>query len=58
MKAAKAVCEELKIPYYRLDYLIRNRLVPAPQRLSSGQRVYTDEDVRRIREKLFEISVR
>jgi DNA-binding transcriptional MerR regulator len=58
MRTTEEPCRELNVKPYQVEYIIRNRLVPEPQKLASGQRVYTDEDVRRIREKLFEISVR
>ncbi len=58
MKTAGQLCRELNIRYYRLDYLIRSGYVPKPKRLDSGQRVFEDEDVRKIKEKLFEMSSR
>ncbi len=58
MKTAGQLCRELGIRYYRLDYLIRSGYVPKPKRLDSGQRVFEDEDVRKIKEKLFEMSSR
>jgi len=54
MKTAGQICRELGIRYYRLDYLIRSGYVPEPKRLDSGQRVFTDEDVKIIKERLFE----
>ncbi len=54
MKTAGQLCRELGIRYYRLDYLIRSGYVPEPKRLDSGQRVFEDEDVRKIKEVLFE----
>ncbi len=54
MKTAGQLCKELEIKYYRLDYLIRNGFVPKPKRLDSGQRVFDDQDVRKIKEVLFE----
>ena len=58
MKTAGQLCRELNIRYYRLDYLIRSGYVPEPKRLDSGQRVFEDEDVRKLKEKLFEMSSR
>ena len=55
MKTAGKLCKELGIRYYRLDYLIRSGYVPKPKRLDSGQRVFEDEDVRKIKEALFEV---
>lgn len=54
MKTAGQLCRELGIRYYRLDYLIRSGYVPKPKRLDSGQRVFEDEDVKKIKEILFE----
>ncbi len=54
MKTAGQLCRELGIRYYRLDYLIRSGYVPEPKRLDSGQRVFKDEDVEKIKEILFE----
>lgn len=54
MKTAGQLCRELGIKYYRLDYLIRNGYVQEPKRLASGQRVFEDENVEKIKEILFE----
>ena len=54
MKTAGQLCKDLSIRYYRLDYLIRNGYVPEPKRTDSGQRVFSDQDVKRIKEVLFE----
>ncbi len=56
MKTAGQLCRELGIRYYRLDYLIRSGYVPEPKRLDSGQRVFSDEDIKIIKEKLIEMS--
>ncbi len=58
MKTAGQLCRELGVKYYRLDYLIRNGFVPEPKRLDSGQRVFNDQDVKAIKEKLFEMTAR
>ncbi len=58
MKTSGRLCKELGIRYYRLDYLIRNGHVPEPKRMDSGQRVFEDEDVKRIKEALFGVMVR
>lgn len=58
MKTSKEVCAELRIPYYRLDYIFRNRLIREPQKLASGQRIFTDADVLRLKEKLFEMDTK
>ena len=54
MKTAGPLCRELRIKYYRLDYLIRSGYVPEPQRTSSGQRIFSDEDILRIKEVITE----
>jgi len=54
MKTAGQLCRELNVKYHCLDYLIRSGYVPQPKRLDSGQRVFTEQDVKRIREVLFE----
>ncbi len=56
VKTAGQICKDLGIRYYRLDYLIRSGYVPEPKRLDSGQRLFEDDDVRKIKEKLFEVS--
>ncbi len=56
MKTAGQLCKELGIRYYRLDYLIRSGYVPEPKRLDSGQRVFGEQDVRKIKEKLLEMA--
>ncbi len=56
MKTSGQLCRELGIRYYRLDYLIRSGYVPEPKKVASGQRIFTDEDVQRIKEKLFEVT--
>ncbi len=56
MKTAGQLCRELGIRYYRLDYLIRSGYVPKPKRLDSGQRVFSEEDIKKIKEKLFEMA--
>ncbi len=54
MKTAGQLCRELGVKYYRLDYLIRNGLVSEPKRLDSGQRVFDEQDEKKIKEVLFE----
>ena len=58
MKTAKEVCKELGVRYYKLDYMIRNGLVPEPKVLANKHRVFTDDDVSKIKEKLSEMSSR
>ncbi len=54
MKTAGQLCRELGVKYHRLDYLIRSGYVSEPKKLDSGQRVFDDQDVKRIKEVLFE----
>jgi len=54
MKTAGQLCRELNIKYHCLDYLIRSGYVPEPKRLNSGQRVFDEQDVKKIKEVLFE----
>ena len=54
MRTAGQLCRELNIRYYRLDYLIRNGYVPKPKRLDSGQRIFSDEDIEKIKQVIIE----
>ena len=54
MRTAGQLCRELNIRYYRLDYLIRNGYVPKPKRLGSGQRIFSDEDIEKIKQVIIE----
>ena len=58
MKTAGQLCRELNIKYHCLDYLIRSGYVPEPKRLDSGHRVFEEQDVRKIKEVLFERTAR
>ncbi len=51
---SKDVCRELKIPFYKLQYLFDAGKVRDVQRTSSGKRIYTEGDIKVIREVLFE----
>lgn len=52
---SKDICQELKIPFYKLQYLFDTGKVRDVQRTSSGRRTYTREDIKVIREALFEV---
>ncbi len=54
MKTSGQLCKELDVKYHRLDYLIRSGYIPEPKRLASGHRVFTDEEIKKIKEVLFE----
>ena len=52
---SKDICRELKIPFYRLQYLFDTGKVRDVQRTSSGKRIYTEGDIKVIGEALFEV---
>ncbi len=54
MMTSGELCKKLNIRYCRLDYLIRSGYIEEPKRLASGQRVFTDEEVKKIKEIIFE----
>jgi len=54
VRTAGQLCRELNIRYYRLDYLIRSGYVPKPKRLDSGQRIFSDEDIKKIKQVIIE----
>ena len=49
----KDVCIQLRIPPYRLQYLFDTRKIPEVKKSTAGFRIYTEEDIKRIREALF-----
>ena len=55
---SKDICRELKIPFYKLQYLFDTGKVQDVQRTSSGKRVYTEEDITVIKEALFDVSAK
>ncbi len=55
VKTTGQLCKELGTKQYKIDYLIRNGLVPVPEKLASGQRVFSDKNVQAIKEKLIEM---
>ncbi len=50
---SKDICKELKIPFYKLQYLFDTGKVQDVQRTSSGKRIYTEADIKAIRKALF-----
>lgn len=56
VKTTGQICRELNTKPYKIDYLIRNGLVPVPQKLASGQRIFSDENIQAIKRKLIEMS--
>ncbi len=50
---SKDVCRELSIPFYKLQYLFDTGKVQDVQRTSSGKRIYSEVDIKVIREALF-----
>jgi hypothetical protein len=55
---SKDICRELKIPFYKLQYLFDTGKIRDVERTSSGKRVYTKDDVKVIKQALFEVSAR
>jgi DNA-binding transcriptional MerR regulator len=53
---SKDVCRELNIPFYKLQYLFDTGKVKDVERTSSGKRIYSDENIKVIKEALFEVS--
>ena len=49
MKTAKEICKILNLKYYTFDYLIRNNYLPEPKKIGSGQRVFSDADLAKIK---------
>ncbi len=52
---SKDVCRQLKIPFYRLQYLFDSGKVRDVSRTTTGDRIYTEEDIQRIRRALFQV---
>ncbi len=52
---SKDICQELKIPFYKLQYLFDTGKIRDVERTSSGKRIYTGNDIKVIREALFEV---
>ncbi len=55
---SKDICRELKIPFYRLQYLFDTGKIKDVERTSSGKRIYAEGDIKVIREALFEVSAK
>lgn len=51
---SKDVCRELNSPFYKLQYLFDTGKISDVARTSSGKRVYTVDDVKVIKQALFE----
>jgi hypothetical protein len=49
---SRAVADQLGVPYWRLFDLIRSRRLVAPDKDSSGDYVWTSDDVERARQAL------
>ncbi len=52
MYSSGEVCKKLNVKFFKVDYLIRNGYVKAPKVIGSN-RVFTDENVKEIKEELF-----
>ena len=55
---SKDICRELKIPFYKLQYLFDTGKIRDVERTSSGRRIYSEEDIKVIKEALFEVSAK
>ncbi len=55
---SKDICRELNIPFYKLQYLFDTGKVRDVQRTSSGKRIYMEDDIKDIRQALFEVSTK
>lgn len=55
---SKDVCMELKIPFYKLQYLFDTGKIQDVERTSSGKRVYNEGDIKEIKQALFEVSAK
>ncbi len=55
---SKDICRELNIPFYKLQYLFDTGKVRDVQRTSSGKRIYMEDDIKDIRQTLFEVSTK
>ncbi len=52
---SKDVCRELKIPFYKLQYLFDSGKVRDVSRTTTGDRIYTEDDVKVIKKALFDL---
>ncbi len=52
---SKDVCTILNIPFYKLQYLFDSGKIRDVSRTTTGDRLYTEEDIQRIRKALFEV---
>ncbi len=55
---SKDVCQRLGIPFYKLQYLFDSGKIRDVDRTTTGHRLYTEGDIRRIQEALFGITAR
>ncbi len=55
---SKDVCQVLKIPFYKLQYLFDSGKAQDVSRTTTGDRLYTEEDIRRIKETLFGVTAK
>ena len=54
----KDVCQRLRIPFYKVQYIFDSGKIRDVARTTTGNRIYTEEDIKRIKEVLFGISVK
>ncbi len=55
---SKDVCQRLGIPFYKLQYLFDSGKIRDVDRISTGDRIYTEDDIKRIQKALFEVGVK
>ncbi len=55
---SKDVCQRLRIPFYKLQYLFDSGKIRDVDRISTGDRIYTEADIRRIQEVLFGVTTK
>jgi DNA-binding transcriptional MerR regulator len=55
---SKDVCQRLGIPFYKLQYLFDSGKVRDVDRISTGDRIYTEADIQRIRKALFGVTAK
>lgn len=52
---SKDVCQKFKIPFYKLQYLFDSGKIKDVTRTTTGDRIYSEDDIKRIRRVLFEV---
>ena len=55
---SKDVCRELNTPFYKFQYLFDTGRILDVQRTSSEKLIYMEEDIKLIKQALFEVSAK